>query len=758
MQENVNNNSDHEVYKERLLVTLTGVGCGTFFHDFSNNLIHWDERSQHILGITEPTLTFEAWFNFIYEVDRDSVAALVENDLAIQTPRINIEYRILKNGELRYLKADAFVKYKNGAAYSTYGLLHDITERKQIEEEFGRIFNISPDLIGIGNLDGYFTKINDTFEQILGYEDDEFLSKPFIEFVHDDDVEDTVAALVDAAKGEREFTIGNRYRCKDGSYKWIEWKVLALANDNIFYAAGRDFTERKLVEKALQESEEKYRALYTSMNEGVALHKIIYDETGEAEDYLIMDVNPSYEAILGIDREQVIGRKATKVYRTKEAPDLEVYAEVAESEKPVTFEAHFPPLNKHFSISVFSPGKGEFATIFTDITKRRQVEEGLRRSQKMDAVGQLTGGIAHDFNNILGVIIGNLSLIESQPSSDNKLMKRISTIAKAAQRAADLTGQMLGFSRLQAVDVELINLNQAIAHMENLISSSITPEVEVNHQFSNGPWLTALNMGDFQDSLINIVLNARDAMPYGGRLTIETRNSTLNEAYCSQHPNVNPGEYVLLSVSDTGEGIASEQIDNIYDPFYTTKIVGKGTGLGLSQVFGFVTRSNGHIEVESKLGAGTTFHLYFPRATESVLSRNSIDPQPGVLLRGDETILAVDDEEELLNLAKEYLEILGYRVLTATNGKKALERLTEHPDISLLFSDVVMPGSMSGYELADRAIREDANLKVLLTSGHTEKANRQAQQKYNLVMKPYTLEYLAQRVQSLLVESKNVPR
>ncbi len=750
MQESTNNDSDYEVYKERLLATLEGIGCGTFFHDFSDNLIHWDERSQYILGITEPTLSFEAWFNFIYEQDRDSVAALVEKDLANQIPRINIEYRIFRKGELRYVEADTFVKYRNGTPYSTYGLLHDITERKQTEEEWRRIFNISPDLIGIGNLDGYFTRINDTFKQILGYENDEFLSKPFIEFVHGDDVENTVTALANAAKGEKNFVLGNRYRCKDGSYKWIEWKVLALANDNIFYAAGRDYTERKLAEKALHESERKYRDLYTSINEGVALHEIIYDETGKAEDYLITDVNPAYESILGIGREQVIGQKATKAYRTDEAPYLEVYAEVAASRKPVTLETYFPPLNKYFSISIFSPGKGEFATAFTDITEKRQMEEALRRAQKMDAVGQLTGGIAHDFNNILGVIIGNLNLIEDQPSSDNQFVKRISTITKAAQRAADLTGQMLGFSRLQAVDVELINLNHTITHMENLISSSITPEVEVSYQFSNEPWLTALNLGDFQDSLINIVLNARDAMPKGGRLTIETHNCVLEKAYCAQHPNATPGEYVLLCVSDTGEGIASEQVDNIYDPFYTTKIVGKGTGLGLSMVFGFIIRSNAHIEVESKLGAGTTFHLYFPRATEPVLSEDIIDQQPGPLLRGDETILAVDDEEELLDLVKESLEILGYRVLIATNGKMALERLTEHPDISLLFSDVVMPGGMSGYELAEQAMESHSNLKIRLTSGHTEKASGQVQQQYDLVMKPYTLGDLAQRVQSAL--------
>ncbi len=390
-----------------------------------------------------------------------------------------------------------------------------------------------------------------------------------------------------------------------------------------------------------------------------------------------------------------------------------------------------------------------------DITERKQNEEIARRSQKMDAVGQLTGGIAHDFNNILGIIMGNLELLRGQVAADEKASKRVVMISESAKRAADLTKQLLAFSRLQATDVVVCNINRVIQGMDSLIRRSITPEVVLNLQLASSLWVAGVNQGDFQDSLLNLILNARDAMPGGGQLTVETRNCTLDKAYCAQHPSTTPGEYVLLSVSDTGEGIASQQVDKIFDPFYTTKEVGKGTGLGLSMVFGFITRSRGHVDVESELGVGTTFHLYFPRAEDQVLVDNTVDQQSELLPRGSETILAVDDEKELLNLARESLEALGYHVLTATSGKEALNRLAEHPAISLLFSDVVMPGGMNGYELADQAIGNRSNLKILLTSGHTEKVSSRAQQKYNLIEKPYTLEDLKRRVQSLLGESKN---
>lgn len=392
---------------------------------------------------------------------------------------------------------------------------------------------------------------------------------------------------------------------------------------------------------------------------------------------------------------------------------------------------------------------------FFDITELKQNEEGLRRSQKMEAVGQLTGGIAHDFNNILNIILGNLNLLEHQLDADEKTQKRLDAIDHSVQRATSLTRQLLSFSRHDVKSEMSTNINNVIESMQTLISQSLTPEVHVEHHLKNDLWLTLIDRGDFEDALVNLSINARDAMYGKGTLTIETSNCVLDESYCKLNPSTVPGHYVQLSMSDTGEGISPDVLEKIFEPFYTTKEQGKGTGLGLSMVFGFVKRSRGSIKVYSELGIGTTFRIYLPRETgkEEVLDAGI---PTGEMPHGVETILAVDDEAGLLDLVYETLTDLGYRVLTASNAKQAQEIFDADPDIDLLFSDVVMPGEMNGFELAEHLTAERPQLKVLLTSGYTEKAiahNGQAKFKANMLVKPYAVADLAQRISSTLTEN-----
>ncbi len=410
-----------------------------------------------------------------------------------------------------------------------------------------------------------------------------------------------------------------------------------------------------------------------------------------------------------------------------------------------------------FQIPRTKNGFSSIPVSITDITERKLTERGIRRAQKMDAVGQLTGGIAHDFNNILGIIIGNLSFLKKQVTDDEKALRRINTINKATQRAANLTNQLLGFSRKKTTDVLPTNINLLIKGMESLITRSVTPEVEIDQQLTDNLWYTDIEPGEFEDALLNLTLNARDAMPGTGKLTIETCNTTLDKAYCNQNQSITPGEYVQLSFSDTGKGIPRKQQDRIFEPFFTTKPEGTGTGLGLAMVFGFTSRTNGHIKVYSELGIGTTFRLYLPRSKKQILQKDPVAPLPESLPRGNETILAVDDEEGLLELAKESLQTLGYKVLIANNVLNALEVLAAEPSISLLFSDVVMPGSLNGYELAEKATANQPDLKVILTSGYTKKTlahNGQSRFNANLLSKPYTQSELAQRIRSLLGEIK----
>ena len=399
-------------------------------------------------------------------------------------------------------------------------------------------------------------------------------------------------------------------------------------------------------------------------------------------------------------------------------------------------------------------GRRNLVGTIRDITDQKKAEQTLRRSQKMDAVGQLTGGIAHDFNNILGIILGNISLLTPLVANNVQARKRVEAIEKSAQRAADLTKQLLGFSRQQSSQVVTTDINRLIEDMQNLVGRSVTPEVSIEHHFTYELWLTELDPGDFEDALMNLIINAKDAMEGGGSIVIETNNITLDDEFCSHIDALSPGDYVQLTVTDSGTGILREDQDRIFEPFFSTKPRGKGTGLGLAMVFGFIKRSKGHINLYSEQGIGTTFRLYLPRSTEmdEVKQRQPVNHETE-LPWGNETILVVDDEMELLELAKGLLTTLGYTVLSAVNGKEAMAHLTQNTDIALLFTDVVMPGGMSGYELAELAMVSHPKLNVLLTSGYTDKSlSHSGIERFmsQLITKPYTQTELAHRVRTVL--------
>lgn len=389
-----------------------------------------------------------------------------------------------------------------------------------------------------------------------------------------------------------------------------------------------------------------------------------------------------------------------------------------------------------------------------DLTDYKLTEEALRRSQKMDAIGQLSGGIAHDFNNLLAAILGSIELLELQSTLDEKVQHRIATIKHSAQRAVDLTKQLLGFSRKEVMRSQATDINLLINSLRFLITQSLTPQVEVVKSLADQLWLTDIDAGDFEDALINLVINARDAMEDGrGLLTIETRNVTLDESYCLHNPDASPGEYIELAISDNGCGITKQLQEHIFEPFYTTKETGKGTGLGLAMVFGFVKRSKGSIKVYSEPGIGTTIRMFLPHSGQTERGVTIVNKDVNTLPRGNETILLVDDEKQLLELVEESLQDQGYKVFTADNAKQALVVLEKNPDISLMISDVVMPGGINGYELAEQATDRYPELKVLLTSGYTEKAMlRSGQAKFNanLLSKPYALGELIARIRKLM--------
>ena len=394
---------------------------------------------------------------------------------------------------------------------------------------------------------------------------------------------------------------------------------------------------------------------------------------------------------------------------------------------------------------------GDFRRVLiasSDITQLALTEEALRRSQKMEAIGKIAGGIAHDFNNILGIVIGNLDLLKLQFRENEKLVKRLNIASTASLRAADLTRQLLSFSRQQTQDNAPTDVNAGISELKNLVSRSVTPAIEIEYRLANNLWRANINPGDLKDALLNLVLNARDAMPEGGRITIATSNRTIRE----EGGDGPPGDYVELTMSDTGCGIPPLIIDRIFEPFFSTKPQGKGTGLGLSMVFGFVKRSNGEMSVSSTPGAGTCVSLLLPRAVQPVTSPQPVESPADGHREVTDTILVVDDEKELLDLAKRYLGTQGYTVLTASSAAEALCQLEQHPAVDLLFTDILMPGGMDGYELGREAISRYPSLKLLFTSGFTEPDTRMQTQfpASQLLNKPYTAAALFHKLHQLL--------
>jgi len=523
-----------------------------------------------------------------------------------------------------------------------------------------------------------------------------------------------------------------------------EIKILEEAMTAMVANINNAISEREQTEASLRASERRYRALFEKNNDAIFL---VQRATGR-----YLDANAAAARLTGRSVEELKGLTTHDVTPHGASERLRFITESDETHDLGEVTYRRPDDSRRIArLSTVSLDRETLIGIARDITEEQATERQLRRTKKMDAIGQLTGGIAHDFNNILGIILGNLDLLERQIPADDKARKRIRTIQKSAQRAADLTRQLLGFSRRQTAQMAVTDINRVVGGMESLIAHSVTPQVEIENKLADDLWLTEIDPGDFQDALLNLILNARDAMAGRGLLTLETRNRTLDADYCALNPGAEPGEYVCLTVSDKGEGIPLEQQERIFEPFFSTK--SQGTGLGLSMVYGFIKRSKGNIKVNSEPGIGTSFQLYLPRAEGEEQQNGQIAEHSGTAVRGTETLLVVDDQACLLELAEESLQALGYRVLTAGNGRQALERLAEEPAIDLLFSDVVMPGGINGYELAVNATAQHPGLKVLLTSGYTEKAvtgNDQALFSANLLSKPYTQAELAQRVRALL--------
>lgn len=442
-------------------------------------------------------------------------------------------------------------------------------------------------------------------------------------------------------------------------------------------------------------------------------------------DGIITSWNPGAERIFGFTAAEAIGQPMLMLFPPDRVDEeQEILARIARGEPVQNFETvRVRKDGTHINVSVTTSqvindaGKVIGASNITrDITERLALGEQLHRSQRLDSIGQLTGGIAHDFNNLLTVILGNAELLNEELAGNSTLQPLAEMIMTAAESGAALTQQLLAFARKQPLDPEAVDVNELVHHMEALLRRTLGGHIEIQFVHGDELWSALVDRTQLESALLNLCLNARDAMPAGGRLTIETRNAYLTQDYASQHDETEPGEYVLLAISDNGTGIAAEHLAHVFEPFFTTKP--KGNGLGMPMIYGFIKQSRGHINVYSEVGQGTTVRLYLPRCSEVTMTEHKPTlsiPATG----GAHSILLVDDNELVRRHAHAQLVALGYKVVEALDSPHALEILRSEQPIDLLFTDVIMPG-MGGRQLADEAIKLRPDIKVLYTSGYTE--------------------------------------
>lgn len=397
-------------------------------------------------------------------------------------------------------------------------------------------------------------------------------------------------------------------------------------------------------------------------------------------------------------------------------------------------------------------GETAFVAILHDLTRRKAAEDAVARSQRMDAIGQMTGGIAHDFNNLLTVVIGNLELLDmAETSAASRAL--ISDALEAAELGADLTSRLMVFARKSSLQPDIIVVNDVVEQSLAMLKRAIGAHITIKAALADDLWPTRADATQLQTAVLNLALNAQDAMPQGGRIIVETRNVALDDSYVAQEIGVAPGRYVRLSISDTGDGMTDETRRRALEPFFTTKPVGKGTGLGLSMVYGFVKQSEGHITIYSELGHGTTINLYFPvLAGEDEVQKEALNDSDTVAEIGaGHTILVVEDDPRVMRLSEARLIALGYHCILAMTGDEAWEILQSRDDIALVFTDLVMPGKLSGYDLAHRIAQQKPGIRVLMTSGFSESVLQGGRigAEFAILRKPYRQADLAAALQAV---------
>lgn len=623
------------------------------------------------------------------------------------------------------------------------------------EELFRLISENAADMIAVVDIQGRRIYNSISYERVLGYSAEEIEQSFAFEHIHPDDRETVRNAEEDARRTGSGKTVEYRFRHRDGSWRILESTASVIRGGNSgsdkLVTVARDITERKRAVEASLLSEASFRSVVENAPYG------IYRASTHGD---LLRVNPALQRMLGYTQPgELLGlRLDTAVFRN--AGDFErLVALLADNGEFKDVELDW--LRKDGSpLTVRCSGRrlggpeinDGFEVFAEDVTDRRILERQLRMAAKMEAVGRLSGGIAHDFNNLLGVIIGYSQVLKRKLPPDSSLQEYADQVEKAGQRAVSLTRQLLAFSRQQILSPAVLNLNTLVSDMEKMLPRLIGEDIVLHFHLAADLGRVKADHSQIEQIVMNLAVNARDAMPEGGHLTVETANAELDETYARHHAGAKPGRYVMLAVSDSGVGMNAETIARIFEPFFTTKEVGKGTGLGLATVYGVVKQSGGYIWVDSEPGKGASFQIYLPRVDEDV-SPPSESPHSEDSLAGTETVLLVEDAEPLRKLAQSFLVEHGFEVLSAGNGEEAIKLAkTWRRPIHLLLTDVVMPG-MNGRALAEQLVPVHPEIRILYMSGYTDSfiaGHGVLEPGTELLHKPFTEQALLRKVRQIL--------
>jgi PAS domain S-box-containing protein len=759
---------------ERLRATLSMAGvAGAWEWRIDEGHIVGDSRLAALYGLTAEQATKgfapNVFFSIIHPLDQTRIRLAVGGMLR-GAEVFSKEYRLLlRDGSIRWVQARGRSYYdERGHATRFSGALVDITDQKRIEEQL----RIAQTAGGVGTfeyIDGYGTvSVSAQFCALLGLHPARDLPVRTINSLVNADDPPLIDAFVPpacAGATQAEFRIT---RPDSGQVRWITRRGEYLRENETsgprFIGVIYDVTDAKRVEEQLRTLNDTLEIrVQERTRERDRVWQVSQDILGVADHTGVwFSINPAWRRILGLTPDAIIGRTSAWLEHPDDAGRTQAaVARAALGETP-NFEVRFRTGDGAYRNLAWTivPSEGLLYCVARDITEQKQqaaalerAEDQLRQSQKMEAVGQLTGGIAHDFNNLLTGIIGSLDIIKrrldaGQSGDVTRFMEAAQT---SAQRAAALTHRLLAFARRQSLDTRPSNVNGLVTGLEDMIRRALMENIAFETVLQQDLWSAMTDANQLENALLNLSINARDAMPKGGRLTIETKNVTLDRSFIAANTGAVPGDYVLLCVSDTGTGMSPEVIAKAFDPFFTTKPIGQGTGLGLSMIYGFVKQSGGYVRIESKLGAGTVVQLYLRRAQGDEVTPES--PLPAIPQPGQgETILVVEDDETVRLLVTEVLNTLGYRYLEAPDAQGAIPLLQSDTPIDLLITDVGLP-NMNGRQLAEIARQHRPTLKVLFVTGYAQNATVRGSflaPGMDMITKPFALDVLSAKVSEMI--------